>query len=159
VTDADREWARALVAERWGSEIVVARGRVHHPHRLPGFTAVSGDERIGLVTHRLEDRAAEIVTLDSLRPDRGIGTALIEAVVRAAREAGAERLRVVTTNDNGSAQTFYEKRGFSRVAVRPGAVTKARELKSEIPLLGEDGVPITDELEYQRTLQSPKSMA
>ncbi|MCA1481755.1 GNAT family N-acetyltransferase [Bradyrhizobium sp. NBAIM08] len=39
----------------------------------------------------------------------GVGTALVEAVVRAAREAGCWRLWVVTTNDSVDALRFHQR--------------------------------------------------
>ena len=94
----------------------------------------------------------EVVTLDSLRPGRGIGTALIEAVKSAASAAGCRRLWLITTNDNLHALGFYQKRGFRLVAVHPGAVDAARRLKPEIPLNGNDGIPIRDEIELEIVL-------
>ena len=51
------------------------------------------------------------------------------------------------TNGNLSGLQFYLRRGFRLIAVRPGAVDRARELKPSIPLLGEHGIPIHDELD------------
>ena len=86
--------------------------------------------------------ACEIVTLDSLIEGQGIGTTLIEAVKAAAEAAGCRRLWLVTTNDNLHTLGFYQKRGFRLVAVHPGAVDAERRLKPEIPLIGNDGIPI-----------------
>jgi hypothetical protein len=36
------------------------------------------------------------------------------------------------------------------VAVREGAVDEARQMKPSIPLVGKNGVPITDEIELER---------
>ncbi len=48
---------------------------------------------------------------------------------------------------------FYQKRGFVLVAVHRDAVAAARALKPEIPLIGEDGIPIRDELELELALE------
>jgi hypothetical protein len=48
---------------------------------------------------------------------------------------------------------FYQKRGFALVAVHRDAVAAARALKPEIPLIGEDGIPIRDELELELALE------
>ena len=50
--------------------------------------------------------ACEVVTLNSLQPGRGVGTALLDAVAQAATAAGCERLWLVTTNDNLAALCF-----------------------------------------------------
>jgi ribosomal protein S18 acetylase RimI-like enzyme len=65
------------------------------------------------------------------------------------RSLDHRRLWLVTTNDNLRAQRFYERAGFRLVEVREGEIERSRRLKPEIPLLGEGGVPIRDELEYE----------
>jgi hypothetical protein len=62
---------------------------------------------------------------------------------------GCRAVVAVTTNDNDHARRFYERLGFSVREVRPGAVTESRKLKPTIPLTGEDGTAITDEIEYE----------
>jgi hypothetical protein len=61
-------------------------------------------------------------------------------------------LRVTTTNDNLDALRFYQKRGFQIVAVRPGAVDESRRVKPSIPVIGEHGIPIRDEIELERAV-------
>jgi hypothetical protein len=61
----------------------------------------------------------------------------------------------VTTNDNVDALRFYQRRGFRLRAVRPGAVDDARRtLKPEIPAVGEQGIPIRDEIELERAIET-----
>ena len=70
-----------------------------------------------------------------------------------ARDAGCTRLWLVTTNDNVDALRFYQRRGFRLRALRPGAVDEARrELKPEIPEIGDHGIPLRDELELELDL-------
>ena len=81
---------------------------------------------------------------------RGAGSALLAACVRAAVDAGATRLWLITTNDNMPALRFYQRRGFVLVALRPGAIDEARRtLKPEIHLTGRDEIPIRDEIELE----------
>jgi len=152
LSPADCDWVKRHIAEHWGAEIVVAHGTIYHPAALPGFVAEMAGEVAGLVTFHIAGGACEIVTLDSLRPDQGIGTALIEAVKAAADAAGCRRLWLITTNDNLHALGFYQKRGFRLAAVHPGAVNESRKLKPEIPLIGNDGIPIRDEIELEIVL-------
>lgn len=137
----------------------MAHGTVYRPAGLPGFLAAWDGESAGVVTYHLEGDACEIVTLDSLRPGQGIGTALIEAVRAVAAEAGCRRLWLITTNDNLHALGFYQKRGFRLVAIHAGAVDQARKLKPAIPRLGSDGIPIRDELELEISPLEPPSKA
>ena len=145
-------WAAALLAQRWGSTRVVSRGQLHDAARLPGFVATLADENAGLVTYRIEGEECEIVTLDSLVAAKGIGLALINAVVRKAKAAGCRRLWLVTTNDNLNALRFYQKRGFRLVAVHANALERSRRLKPQIPLIGQDGIPLRDEIELELAL-------
>ena len=135
-----------------GLRIAVAHGTIYRPAELPGFVAEADGEAVGLLTYHIAGGACEIVTLDSQREGRGIGTALIEAAKDAARQAGCRRLWLVTTNDNTHALCFYQKRGFVLVAVHRDAVTASRAIKPEIPLIGNDGIAIRDEIELEMPL-------
>ena len=148
----DRDWIRRFVAERWGAEVVVARGVLYRPPELAGIVAEGDGGPIGLLTYQISGDACEIVTLDSVRPSMGVGTALLEAVKDAARAAGCRRLWLVTTNDNLEALRFYQKRGFVLVAVHRNAAEAARRLKPEISRLGAHGIPIRDEIELELLL-------
>lgn len=141
----ERGWVRSTIRERWGSDIVVAHGVVYEPAGLPGFVAEDEGGPVGLLTYVLDGETCEIVTVDAFEEGRGVGTALIGAV----KGLGAHRLWLVTTNDNARAQRFYERQGFTLVAVHEGAVDRARSAKPEIPLLGLGDVRIHDELEYE----------
>jgi len=149
----DSEWVRQFTIEHWGNTIVVAHGKVYHPHTLPGFVAILKGDRVGLLTYSLEDEHCEIVTINSTKPGIGIGTVLIKAVTQVAREAGCKRLWLMTTNDNLDALCFYQKCGFSLVAVHRHAVDAARQLKPGIPLIGNDQIPLHDEIELEMILE------
>jgi len=78
--ESDRNWVASFIKSHWGSEIVVAKGRVIRPADLGGFAAFKGKEPVGLLTYRVEGPDCEIVTLDSTVQGKGIGTMLMEAV-------------------------------------------------------------------------------
>jgi ribosomal protein S18 acetylase RimI-like enzyme len=141
----------------WGADFVVAHGRVYYPHTLPGFAAYDeAGDIVGLVTYCVEGDDCELVTIDSLRPGQGLGTALLETVVDTARAAGCRRVWLITTNDNLNALRFYQKRGFHLIAVYPNALTETRRLKPGLPLVGFDGIPLRDELAQERRLPAPE---
>ncbi|MBI5879019.1 MAG: GNAT family N-acetyltransferase [Chloroflexi bacterium] len=150
--DADRAAVCDLITRRWGAETVVAHGRTYRPHMLDGFAAVLAGEIVGLLTFTVDGDACEIVTLDSLRQGAGVGTALIAAMRDEAQRRGCRRLWLITTNDNLRALRFYQKRGFVLAVLHRDAVTAARRLKPEIPLLGNDGIPLRDEIELELIL-------
>lgn len=147
-----RQQATDWIRRRWGSEIMVAHGQVYRPGELPGFVAVDGDQWLGLLTYHSAGEACEIVTLDTDHPNQGIGTALIAAARRAALQAGCRRLWLITTNDNTAALRFYQRRGFTLAALHRDAVSRSRQIKPEIPMIGNDGIPIRDELELEMIL-------
>ena len=153
LAEGDRDWVERLIVERWGEPIVVGRGGVWHPAELPGFAAFDGDECVGLVTYEIDADACEVVTIDALQEGRGIGTALLQAVVSAAREAGCARVQLLTTNNNLRALAFYQKRGFRLVRVVPGAIDEERKRKPSIPEADAAGLPIRDELHLELSLE------
>lgn len=152
LAEKDRTWIADFITSRWGAAFIVAHGVVYEPRELAGFVAQSGNEIIGLVTYAIAGNACEIVTLDAVQKNIGIGTALIQAVIRAARQAQCQRVWLITTNDNLRALRFYQRRGFVLVAIHRNALEQARRIKPAIPLIGEDGIPLRDEIELEMPL-------
>ena len=152
LTAADLPRLRQFWKEHWDAEFVVAHGTVFHPENVSGFIALDGNEWVGLVTYSFLETDCEIVSIDSLRENDGIGTALIEKVVEEAKANQCRRVHLTTTNANLRALGFYQKRGFHLAALRPNAVEEARKLKPGIPLIGENGIPLRDEIELEMML-------
>jgi len=80
IDDREREWVRRFITKEWGSEKIVARGKIYYPHKLGGFLAKQGRKYLGLVTYDIDKGDCHITTINSIIPRKGIGTALIEAV-------------------------------------------------------------------------------
>lgn len=154
INSNDRDWVLQFITEHWGADMIVAHGVIYYPHTLPGFVAIQEEEKVGLVTYHIEGDNCEIVSLDSIRPSIGVGTALIEAVKEVACKSGCRRLWLITTNDNLNALRFYQKRGFVLVAVHRNALEISRKFKPEIPLIGADGIPLRDEIELEMILSN-----
>jgi GNAT superfamily N-acetyltransferase len=115
--------------------------------------AWEGDVLVGVATYVVDGEACELLTLHAEQRFAGFGTALVQAVVRAARNAGCRRLWVVTTNDNVDALRFYQRPGFRLTQLRPGAVDACREtLKPEIPRVGVHQIHMKGELELEMKL-------
>lgn len=148
ITAETRQRANRLLAERWGSAKMAVRGRIYDLTAAPGILAAESGEIRGLVTYDPAGERWEILSLDSLTENRGVGTELLTRVAALARVRGARALTLVTTNDNLRAMGFYQKRGFDMTALFHGAVDAARRQKPEIPLLGEDGIPLRHEIEF-----------
>ncbi|MCA9933282.1 MAG: GNAT family N-acetyltransferase [Anaerolineales bacterium] len=141
-----------FIIQQWGANLVVAHGDIYYPHMLPGFLAEKDSLPVGLVTYHMDGAACEIVTLDSLQPGMGIGSALVTAVQHAARQANCTKLWLITTNDNLHALGFYQKRGFELARIHRHAITQSRQRKPSIPLLGSNNIPIRDEIELEMPL-------
>jgi DNA-3-methyladenine glycosylase I len=148
----DHTLVEKLIIQHWGSPRMVIRGEVYYLADLSGFLALYGDDICGLITYTIEDDACEIMSLDAFQSGQGIGSLLVEAVKSMAKEKGCRKLHLVTTNDNVNALAFYQKRGFHLAELRPGAIELSRKIKPEIPLVGENGIPIRDEIELEMDL-------
>ena len=146
-TVQDRAWITTLMLESWGSEQVVVLERIFHPLQLPAFIATLNDERIGLITYRLDPPVCEVITLNSLQPGLGAGRLLLDEVRKTALANDCTVLQLYTTNDNLDALRFYQKYGFQFERLIKGGVAADRKIKPEIPLSAENGISIRDYLE------------
>ena len=149
ISETDRPWVEATLEEFWGSTLMVSRGVLHDIPAQPGFLAVAEDGPCGLITYTIAGDQCEITLIQSVRDGAGVGSALLEAVRRA---AGCRRLWLITTNDNLPALGFYQRRRFTLVAVHPNALEASRKLKPQIPATGLDGIPLRDEIELEMLL-------
>jgi ribosomal protein S18 acetylase RimI-like enzyme len=150
--EGDRAWIDTLMIERWSGPTQVANGREYRPAELPAFIAVEGSERVGYAPFEAIGDTCWVALLQSLSDGRGIGSALVRAVVEEGWALGCARIAVITTNDNVRAARLYEHLGFRVAEVRLGAVAASRAIKPTISMFADDGTPITDEIEYELRL-------
>jgi N-acetylglutamate synthase-like GNAT family acetyltransferase len=132
----------------------VARlGELIHALDHPALLAEESGKLIGALTYVLSGRACEVLTLHVAESWKGVGSALIAELEDILRKEGCARVWLITTNDNVDAMRFYQRRGFHLVEVHPEAVDASREnLKSSIPPRGNYGIPLRDELVFEREL-------
>ncbi len=156
IDDSTRGEAVRLLAEHWGSPLIVSKGKPHAGEALPGYLAFEGGVLKGLITFNIENEECEIVSLDSLFENHGIGTMLIDKVTQTAQAQGCRRVWLITTNDNTHAIRFYQRRRFTLTAIYIDAIQASRKLKPQIPLRGFDGIPILHEIEFERVLKGGK---
>ena len=142
--ETDAQWLEALIRDQWAGEPLIVHGTEYRLADCP--TLIYGD-REGVAVFTLDSEPPELLLLHALRPGAGIGSALIAAVVSAAKERGHGRLLVTTTNDNLAALRFYQRRGFRMHGLRVGAVDDARVRKASIPLEGFNGIRLHDEID------------
>ena len=131
----------------------MSRGRLtEDASTLGGFLAERAGTKVGYALVRIENNELEVVALEALRRRQGIGTALLGAAADEARKAGCARAWLMTTNDNLDAVRFYQRRDWDLVALHRDAITAGRQLKPEIPEVGDYGLPIRHELEFELLL-------
>lgn len=152
LTDTDRLWIRDFISSHWGSPEVVVHGTLYFPESLSGCKALMDGSVVGLITWTIAGSSCEVVSLNSLRSHMGVGAALLDAAESAAHKAGCENCWLVTTNDNLEALQFYQGRGYCVTRIERGAVDAARKLKPSIPLVGENGISISDEITLTKLL-------
>jgi N-acetylglutamate synthase-like GNAT family acetyltransferase len=145
----DAPWIRDHLTAQWGGAVVVSRGRALDASALPAFVAETDGRPAGLLTYRPDGDECQLVTLDAAPRLAGTGSALVEALTAEARAAGWARIWLITTNDNLDALRFYQRRGFRLAALHRDALAESRRLKPQIPLVGDHGIEIRDELELE----------
>ena len=79
---------------------------------------------------------------------------MLAAVAEEAVRRGARRLWLITSNDNLDALRFYQRRGMRLRAIHRDAIDQARLIKPSIPVVGNFGIAIRDELELELLLNS-----
>ena len=148
----NRERIDAFIVQQWFSMQMVVHEESIDLSTAAGYYAMEDDEIIGLITYRIADNEMEILSLDSLHEGKGIGTALLKKAILKAIEIGCTKITLITTNDNLSALRFYQKRGFDMVRLYCNALEQSRRIKPEIPLFGENGIPLKHEIELEMNL-------
>jgi len=137
-----------LVDESWSGPFIVANGKMHDTRTLPGYAAVYDGEVLGYLLFELRNDECEIMVLESITPNIGIATTLIERVIQTANANNAHKIVVRTTNDNTHALRFYQRRGFIMSEIRLNIMEAARMLKPTIPYHGMDGISMRDEITF-----------
>lgn len=149
ISSTDRELVNAFIREHWYTTTMVIRGKEIDMTQTEGFYFAEGNDIIGLITYMVYDNTLEITSLDSMRENQGIGSKLIEIVIQEAKERKLHRIVLITTNDNINAIRFYQKRGFDMAHLFHNALDISRKLKPDIPLIGENNIPLRHEIEFE----------
>lgn len=152
IDSISRKKVTDFLINNWGASIMVSKGKVHHMDKLPGFIIKDSKNIIGLITYNICDNECEIVSLDSLIENKGVGSKLIDMVIQKALLEKYHRVWLITTNDNTKAIRFYQRRGFDMMAFYHNSIEKSRKIKPEIPKYGNDDIPILHEIELEYKL-------
>jgi ribosomal protein S18 acetylase RimI-like enzyme len=146
---ADDAWVVSSLEREWGSVLAARRGELVDASALPGYVAEVDGQPVGLATIAVRGAEAEVVSIATSLPRRGVGRALLVRCVEHARSVGCRRLWLTTTNNNIAAIAFYQQVGLDLCAFHRGAVARSRVLKPVIPLRDAAGLPIDHELEFE----------
>lgn len=150
----EKDKIKDFFTKYWGSTEMVISSGIYDCSTLDGFAVLNNENSIiGLITYVIEDNECEIISLDSTEEGKGIGSLLVREVEKLALTKKCNLIKLVTTNDNLLALKFYQKRNFQLSKVIRNAVENARKFKPEIPLVGNDGIPIRDEIELIKPIE------
>ncbi len=148
----NRQQVSEFIRSSWFSTDIIIRGEVVDTTVLEGIAVYDKEELLGLLTFRIKDKELEIVSLDSIQENQGIGSALMQRIKEEAVKRNCNKIKLITTNDNLNALMFYQKRGYDMVQVYPNALDLSRRLKPTIPLTGNYGIPLKHEIEFELVL-------
>ena len=152
IDNNNKEAARQLFINRWGSDFIVTKGQKHNFEDLDGFVAIDNDKIVGVLTFKKSNNEIEIISLDSFMENIGIGAALLNKIMDFAKHNYIKRLWLITTNDNLNALKFYQKRNWTITAIHYDAVVETRKIKPTIPMTGYYDIPLRHEIELEYEL-------
>jgi GNAT superfamily N-acetyltransferase len=138
--------------DSWG-EVIVSKGNVIRPGDVEGvglFTDSGELAAIGSFVIRADE--AEVVSLEAVIRGAGHGRALLAEIELRVAARGAHRGWLITTNDNVHAIGVCLHAGYRLVAVHLDAMDAVRKLKPQVPQIGENGLPLRDEWEFEKWL-------
>lgn len=149
ISSLNRNLVIEFIRQHWYTTTMIIRGKEVDMTKTEGFFYKEDENIIGLITYIVYGNVLEITSLDSLLENQGIGGKLVETVICEARERGVSKIVLITTNDNINAMKFYQKRGFDMAHLFRNAMDVSRKLKPEIPLIGENSIPLRHEIEFE----------
>jgi ribosomal protein S18 acetylase RimI-like enzyme len=153
LTDEYKEKVERIVDETYSGMKIAVHRELFYFRDLPCLIALSEEQEIlGYCYYRFSNNECEIMNIEALKKNVGVGSALIIAVKEIANAQNCNRLYLTTTNDNTNAFRFYQRRGFTMCAVRWNELDYSRKLIPEIPLIGDDDIPALHEIEFEMAL-------
>jgi len=153
IRDSDRAEVADFIERHWGSKISMSHGQAFYPHQEQGFVERRDGAIVGLLTYHLDEEGMEVLTLNSTLEGEGIGSSLMLNAIEAARKKSCRKIWLATTNDRLRVIDFYQRLGFRMTAINLGVVDEARKIKPQIPVVGERGVPIHDEVVMELAIE------
>lgn len=147
---SDRSAVETICDRALGETVVDVFGETIDVLDGINMIAVADGELIGLMSLAVRRGEATIVFV-SVYPEHqgtGVGSALLDAADRFAKERGLPFLRVAVTNDDIPLIYFYQRHGFAIYEVAVGEV--ADRFGSATP--GFSSIPVRDEIRLRRAV-------
>lgn len=141
-----------FLKQYWFSTDMVVQGKVIDMTKLDGIIAIDNSNIVGLAMYDILNNECELISINSLHEHQGIGTTLLDKVIDIAKQNNCTKIKLITTNDNINAIKFYQQKGFDMVKLYCNAVDKARKLKPNIPLVGDNNIVLKHEIEFEKIL-------
>jgi len=147
-----KQEVETIAANSWDGLNIAVHRELYNLRDLPCIIALSDNRVIGYCYYRILNGECEIMAIESMQKNSGVGSALIKRVNELASAEKCTRVYLQTTNDNTNALRFYQRRGFNMCEIRFNELEYARKLKPVIPLVGEDDIPLLHEIELEMVL-------
>lgn len=151
-TPDDTQLVSQLMTQHWGGEPLVIRAKKYYPSKLDGIIVEENNEIIGFLFFECQKTSCEIVVFEVFEKFHGIGTKVLDKLKFIAKEKGCHRIYLMTNNDNLDALRFYQRRGFCICGIHLDSVKASRKIKPGIPMVGEYGIPLRDEIDLELIL-------
>ena len=151
VTDKT-ELCRIMLAS-WGSHSMMIDLHVYDVAEIDALGLFDGSGKTAaLASWTVRGDSAYLCALHSLKPGEGVAIQMLDAVMFAARKAGAKKLKAMLTNDNMPGMTFYQRRGFRLSGLYIEAIDHYRSVVPDIIKTGYKDIPIHDAIELEIAL-------
>ncbi|QXJ48858.1 GNAT family N-acetyltransferase [Bacillus altitudinis] len=148
----DFSWLTCFFNEHWGGTTMVSKGTTYNVLNENIMLAKRGDTIVGILVYKIFKEEAEILTLEALEKYHGVGSKLLFELEQHLKTQNIQSINLITSNDNLNAIRFYQRKGYSFKNIYIGAIDKARMLKPTIPSIGNYGINVKDELEFEKRL-------
>ena len=86
ISTSDRTLVDEFIRQQWYTTTMIIRGKEIDMTQTEGFYVKEQEDIIGLITYFVSDDVLEVISLNSLRENQGIGTKLVDAVIREAKD-------------------------------------------------------------------------
>ena len=148
VTDK-RELLRIMMAA-WGSHRMMIDLHVYDVAEIDALGLFEPDGgTAALASWTVRGETGYLCALHSLRPGEGVAIRMLDAVIFAARKAGARKLKAMLTNDNMPGLTFYQRQGFRLSGLYLEAIDAYRSVVPTIIKTGYKDIPVHDAIELE----------